>query len=168
MPKTSSVTSDKYIFCLACLEVCQKTIKENDPNQNLFLMLLNSLKNACYSDASPILIFIKFMLEAFKFLGFALEVSRCACCESVLPNKLFAFSYDYNGMLCAKCSNKNEYLDLTAGEYAILKNINITNLDSLSNLKILSRNDQISVVSIVCKVFRLVADEEIESIKKFL
>lgn len=159
---------DKYIFCLACLEVCQKTIKENDPNQNLFLMLLNSLKNACYSDASPILIFIKFMLEAFKFLGFALEVSRCACCESVLPNKLFAFSYDYNGMLCAKCSNKNEYLELTAGEYAILKNINITNLDSLSNLKILSRNDQISVVSIVCKVFRLVADEEIESIKKFL
>lgn len=159
---------DKYIFCLACLEVCEKTIKENDVNQNLFLLLLNLLKLACYGDASPILIFIKFMFESLRFLGFALELSKCASCGEYLPNKLFAFSYEYNGMLCAKCSNRNEYLEFTAGEYAILKNVNITPLENLSNLKFLSRNDLVSVVSLLCKIFRITTDEEIESIKKFL
>jgi len=71
-------------------------------------------------------------------------------------------------MLCAKCSNKIEYLELTAGECAILKNINITDAEKLENLKFISRNDLVSVIGLLCKIFRMSTDEEIESIKKFL
>jgi len=159
---------DKYVFCLACLEVCEKTIKENDPSHDLFLLLLTAFKLVSYGKASPMVVFIKFMLEALKYLGFALHLSTCACCDSSLPSKLFAFSYDYNGMLCAKCSNKIEYLELTAGECAILKNINITDAEKLENLKFISRNDLVSVIGLLCKIFRMSTDEEIESIKKFL
>lgn len=159
---------DKYIFCLACLELCQKTIKENDINRDMFLLLLNSLKVVCYGDTSPIIVFIKFMLEALKFLGFAINLTDCAFCGNELKNKLFAFSYDYSGMLCAKCSNKHEYLELMQGEYSILKNIEFTNIENLSNLKFLSRKDLVSVIGLLCKVFRLSTDEEIETIKKFL
>ena len=159
---------DKYIFCLAALEVCEKTIKENDQHQDMFLLTLKLLKMVCYSDASPMVLFIKYMLEALRHLGFALHLPSCACCNQELPSKLFAFSYDYNGMLCAKCSNKNEYLELTAGEYAILKNIDLTEIDKLENLKFLSRNDLVSAISLLCKIFRMSTDEEIESIKKFL
>ena len=159
---------DKYIFCLAALEVCQKTIKENDDCTEIFLLLLNLLKVVCYGKCAPMSAYIKFILEALKFLGFAVAVDACACCDNELPMKLFAFSYDFNGMLCAKCSNRNEYLELTAGEYAILKNINMTNLDNLGNLKFLSRNDLVSVISLLCKIFRLSTDEEIETINKFL
>ena len=35
---------DNYIFMLGCLEVCEKTVRENDPQNRLFLLLLNSLK----------------------------------------------------------------------------------------------------------------------------
>ena len=70
---------DNYIFSLAALEVCQKTIKENDDSQALFLLLLNSLKTICYGEVSSIVVFIKFMLEALKFLGFGVTLSSCAC-----------------------------------------------------------------------------------------
>ena len=159
---------DKYVFCLAALEVCQKTIKENDANKDLFLLLLNLLKIACYDDVSPMIVFIKFMFEALKFLGFGMALSSCACCDGKLQDKLFAFSYDYNGLLCAKCSNRNEYLQLTAGEYAILKNVDMTDVSHLGNLKFLSRNDLVSIIGLLCKIFRMTTDEEIETIKKFL
>lgn len=159
---------DKYVFGLACLEVCEKTIKENDSNKELFLLLLNCFNQICYESVSPMIIFIKFMFQALKSLGFAMNLSSCACCESELTAHLFAFSYDYSGMLCVKCSNRNDYLELSQGEYAILKNVDITPIENLKNLKFLSRNDLVSVISLLCKVFRLSTDEEIETIKKFL
>lgn len=159
---------DKYIFCLSCLEVCEKTIKENDLNQEMFLLLLNLLKRVCYSNVSTMIIFIKFMLESLKFLGFSMSINNCACCSNEISSKFLAYSYDYNGMICSKCANKYEYLELLPGEYAILKNVEITDFDKLDNLKFLSRNDLISVISLICKVFRINTDEEIETIKKFL
>ncbi len=159
---------DKYIFALAAMELCEKTIKENDQTSEMFVLLLTTLKNLCYFKASPLLVFIKFMLEALKFLGFGMKIGSCACCDGEISPKILAFSYDYSGMLCPKCSNREDYLELTAGEWAILKNIDPVSFDRLENLKILSRNDLVSVVGLLCKVFRLSADEELESIKKFL
>ena len=153
---------------LACLEVCSKTIKENDINEELFVLLLNSLKMVCYQNVSAMVVFIKFMLEALRYLGFATQISTCACCEEKLNDKLFAFSYDYNGMLCGRCSNKNEYLELTAGEYAVLKNIDNSQIEGLVNLKFNSRDNLVQIISLLSKVFRLNTDEEIATIKQFL
>ncbi len=159
---------DKYIFALAAMEVCEKTIKANDANHDMFMLLLNLLSEMCYKEASPILLFIKFMLEALKFLGFALAVNECACCENEIATKTFAYSYDYNGMLCERCLQKNEFLELSGGEYSILKNVELTDLKELEKLKVYSRNNQIAVVELLCKIFRINTDEEIETIKKFL
>ena len=159
---------DNYIFMLGMLEVCEKTVKQNDPQKELFLLLLNSLKLVCYDNVSSMNVFIKFMLESLKVLGFHLEINRCACCGEILSNKMFPFSYDYNGMLCGKCSNKNEFLELTIGEYAILNKIENSSLENLSTLKFLSRNDLVSVISLLLKLFRLSTDEEISSVKQFL
>lgn len=159
---------DNYIFMMACLEVCEKTVKENDIQQELFLLLLNSLKQVCYDETPANLVFIKFMFNALKYLGFALEFERCSCCSNELSEKIHAFSFDYNGLICARCSNKNDYLELTQGEFAILKNINQTPLEKLSNLKFLSRGDLVSVIGLLCKIFRIMTDEEIGTIKQFL
>lgn len=165
-----NITSDfdNYILMLACLEVCEKTIKENDPQNALFLLLLNSLKAVCYDGTNSMNVFIKFMIEAMKLLGFHLELKTCACCGEKLSEKIFPFSYDYNGMLCAKCSNRSEFLELTLGEFAVLSKINSSNLQGLSTLKFISRNDLVSVISLLVKVFRIWADEEIQTIKQFL
>lgn len=159
---------DNYILMLACLEVCYKTVKENSPEQDLFLLLLKTLKSVCYENLNAMYAFIKFMLGALKYLGFELKTKQCSHCGGKLNNNFFAFSYDYNGFLCPKCANKDEYLELTQGEFSILKNIDQTDVDGLKNLKFLSRNDLISVISLLIKDFRLLVDEEIETIKKFL
>lgn len=159
---------DNYIFMLGALEVCEKTVKQNSPEPKLFMLLLNALKEVCYSGTSSMYVFIKFMIESLKFLGFDLELDRCAICGEKLSNKMYPFSYDYNGMICPKCSNKNEFLELTLGEFAILEKINFTEMSKLSSLKFLSRNDLISVIGLLVKIFRIRADEEIDTIKQFL
>ena len=159
---------DSYIFMLGALEVCEKTVKENDPQNGLFLLLLNSLKSVCYDETNSMNVFIKFMIESMKILGFNLELETCACCGASLSEKMFPFSYDYNGMLCAKCSNKNEFLELTLGEFAILSKINESTISGLNTLKFMSRNDLVSVISLLVKVFRILTDEEIQTIKQFL
>ena len=153
---------------LACLEVCEKTIKENDPQQDLFLILLNTLKSVCYNSVNAMYAFIKFMIESMKVLGFNFEIDSCACCGAELSNKVFPFSYDYNGMLCAKCSNKNDFLELTLGEFSVLSKINDSSIDALINLKFVSQTDLVSVIGLLVKVFRILTDEELVTIKQFL
>lgn len=159
---------DNYIFMLACLEVCEKTIKENDLHEDMFLLLLNSLKAVCYDEVPSINVFIKFMIEAMKFLGFKLEADKCACCGEKPSNKFFAFSYDFNGLLCAKCAKNNDFLELSEVEASIIKNVNDTKIDELPRLKLLSHNAVVSVISLLVKDFKLLTDEDIECIKKFL
>ena len=108
------------------------------------------------------------MLSALKYLGFELKTKTCAHCGGKLNENFYAFSYDYNGFICPKCANSDDYLELSKGEYAILKNINESNISGLKNLKFLSRNDLISIISLLIKDFRLLVDEDIETIKKFL
>lgn len=159
---------DNYIFMLACLEVVEKTVKENDLQKELFLLLLNSLKLVCYEKVSAMTVFIKFMLEAMNFLGFKIELDECSCCSSELVKGDYRFSFDYNGLICSNCANKIDFLELTDGEVAILKNINSVSFDNLKNLKFTSRNNIVSVISFLCKIFRLQTDEELLTIKKFL
>ena len=160
---------DNYIFMLACLEVCSKTIKENNPEPELFIMLLNSLNLVCYSGVNSMYVFIKFMLEMMKILGFEMTISNCALCDKkVQNNKFLAFSYDYNGIICENCAKNEDCLELSKGEFSILKFINETPLDGLSKLKFLSRNDLISVINLLIKDFRFLTEQSIETIKKFL
>lgn len=159
---------DNYIFMLACMEVCLKTVKESDSSPKLFLLLLNCFKAVCYEKINVMLVFIKFMIEALKILGFSMEITKCSCCGNSLKNKNVGFSYEFNGLLCENCTGKMLNLELSAGEYSILRFINMTSLENLSNLKFSSRDDLVSVISLLAKDFRVIFEQEIETLKKFL
>lgn len=158
---------DNYILMLSCLEVCEKSIKENDPQNEMFVLLLECLKTVCYDSVSAMCVFVKFMLEAMKFLGFAIELEKCSnCMGEVLGQKVFSF--ESNGIICAKCQKKVFGLELTDGEFAILKNINQTEISRLSTLKFSSRENLVSVISLLAKDFRIFTEEEISTLKQFL
>ena len=165
-----AVTSDfdNYIFMLACLEVVQKTVKENENQVELFLLLLNSLKLVAYENVSSINVFIKFMIEAMGYLGFSFVFDKCACCDNALNENNVGFSYDYNGLLCQKCASRLDHLELNKVEFAILKLISNVKIEKLDTLHFPSREDKVSVVTLLTKVFRLLTDEEIATIKQFL
>ncbi len=158
---------DDYILMLACLEVCGKTVKENDPQNDLFLLLIECLKAVCYDGSNAMSVFIKFMIEAMKILGFAIQIHNCACCGNSLSS-VRGFSFEYNGIICGKCQNKNGYLELIEGEYAILKNIDKCSLNEISKLKFLSRENLVNIISLLAKDFRIFVDEEIETLKQFI
>ena len=63
-----------------------------------------------------------------------------------------------------------EYISRTINkvEFAILKNLSSVDIQRISTLHFPSRNDKISVVTLLLKVFRLLTDEEILTIKQFL
>ena len=159
---------DNYIFMIACLEVVQKTVKENENQAQLFLLLLNSLKLVAYEKVSSINVFIKFMIEAMGHLGFSFVFDKCACCENELNANDVGFSYDYNGLLCPRCKSRFDNLELNKVEFSILKNLSLVDIQKISTLHFPSRDDKISVVSLLVKVFRLLTDEEILTIKQFL
>lgn len=165
-----NVTSDfdDYIFMLACLEVVQKTVKENETPVDLFVLLLNALKLVSYENVSSMNVFIKFMIEAMGYLGFKFIFDKCACCGETLNENNVGFSYEFNGLLCTKCLNKFDHLELNKVEYLILKNISSININKIGTLHFPSREDKISIISLLVKVFRLLTDEEILTIKEFL
>ena len=158
---------DNYLFMLSCLEVVEKTVRENQVQPELFVLLLNSLKSVCYDGAPAVNVFVKFMLESMKYLGFFFNLDSCSVCGGELKTGFYGFSYDYNGFVCPKCGNKNEYLDLTQGEFAVLKNINQTEVSKLKNLKFNSRDDCLGVVSLIVKIFKLSTDQDIVTVKQF-
>ena len=153
---------------IACLEVVQKTVKENENQVDLFLLLLNSLKMVSYENVSSINVFIKFMIEAMGHLGFSFVFDKCACCKNELNANDVGFSYDYNGLLCPKCKIKLDNLELNKVEFAILKNLSMVDIQKISTLHFPSREDKISIVTLLLKVFRLLTDEEILAVKQFL
>lgn len=158
---------DNYLFMLSCLEVIEKTIKENQVQPELFVLLLNALKGVCYDDAPAENVFIKFMIESMKYLGFFFTLDCCSVCGSEIKSGFYGFSYDYNGFICSKCGNKNEYLELTAGEFSVLKNINQTDISKLQNLKFNSKDDVRGIVSLIIKIFKLSTDQDIVTVKQF-
>lgn len=158
---------DSFIFMLACNEICLKSVKENDPQRELTVLLATCLKIVCYEKASPMSVFIKFSLESMRLLGFMMEIKKCVLCSGKNPERKL-FSYECNGILCEKCAKGREVLELTPGEYAILKVIDDTPLERLPSCKFLSRDNLISVIKLVIGEFQRLAGFTIESINKFL
>ena len=160
---------DKYIIGTAMLEFCKKTIKENDPTLELFVLLLKSLKMLAYTNANAMAVLIKFLLNGLALVGYSLKFNSCACCGS---DKLLAYgfnySYDFGGAICKKCSAVADNLQLDASEQGILKNIYNCNLDDIDRLKFTNRQALVNCIDLLSKQFRLFCNEELKTIKQYL
>jgi DNA repair protein RecO (recombination protein O) len=160
---------DKYIVGTSLLEFIKKTTKENDPNLGLFVMFLKCLKILNYENANPMAVLIKFLIDGMGLIGYTLKMDKCACCESTnLLQYGYAYSYDYGGIICKKCSNGANCLDLTAGEQGVIKNIFATSIDDISRLKFSSREALVSIIGVLARQFRLLSGEELATIKDYL
>lgn len=159
---------DKYILMLACLEVIEKSVKENSQEPELFLLLLSILKAVCYDGVSPMVAFIKFMLDALNCLGLKVETKYCASCSKTLHKNVYNFSYEFNGLLCGHCSEKFQVFELSENEFKLLRSIDSTEIAELSSIQNFSSRDMTSLISLLTKNFRLLTDEEIITINKFL
>lgn len=166
-----NVTSDfdKYIIATAMLEFCRKTIKENDPSLNLFVLLAKCLKQLEYGEANPMAVLIKFLLEGLACVGYSITTNTCACCGSDgLLEYGASYNFDRGGLICKKCAAVVDSLSLTSQEQAIIKNIAASDAASLGRLKFAGRDGLVGVISVLAKQFRLYTGEELTTIKDYI
>lgn len=65
---------NKYYAGASCLEVTKLIAKENQPCTGLFVSLLKSLQNLCYTDIWVVSILAKYMLDCLEFCGFTVGI----------------------------------------------------------------------------------------------
>lgn len=146
-----SADFDKFVAGSGVLEVVSVLARQGEKNPQLFLLMLKALKMLTYTQAQPLAVVIKFLVEALKNAGFGLELQRCVRCKDAAPMKE-RFSFALGGRVCSLCAD-GESIPITAGEVAVLKNIDATDFDDLSRLRFSSLDNVVSALKILIKYF---------------
>lgn len=86
----------------AVLEYVKRFVPENVVSVDLFLLAVETLKALAYGACAPTLPLVKFLSEALKLSGYALDFSGCARCKVVPEGRVF-FDYSSGAFYCEKC-----------------------------------------------------------------
>jgi len=122
---------DAYYCGSVMLEFCAIALTEGEPNVQLFILLLNSLKRL--TEISPQLVLIKFLLQALKIIGFGLDFCQCTNCQSKTYSTLYLDLVE-GGTVCPDCQTQSTY-QLTPAETTCFKMVDQTPFDRLQVLK---------------------------------
>ena len=166
-----SITADfdKFIVASAMLEFCKKTVKENDPSVELFVLLLKALKQLDMSQANSMAVFIRFMLSGLEISGYKIVVDRCACCgKDNMLSYGFNYSYDHGGIICKVCNKNQDSLELDASEQGVLKNISMSKMDDVERLKFHSTKALVGIIKLLAKQYRLFTGEELKVLTEYI
>lgn len=159
---------DSYVLGGAMLEITSKLCQEGEQNFELFKLLLNSLKVMVYEKSEPTATLIKFIIESLKLSGFGFSLDVCSSCGKEMEGQMSAgLVYEASGVVCSSCENKIQSVHLENGEWAILKNISNTNINSLASLKFLSREKLTGVLKLALKQLFFRTNEKVDCLRKY-
>lgn len=159
---------DSYVLGSAMLEITSKLCQEGESNVDIFTLLLNCLKVMVYEKSEPTATLIKFIIESLKLSGFGFELSTCGNCGKPMASQLVAgLVYEGSGVLCSECKSKIMNVDLSRGEWEILKSINNCTISQLSKCEFSSRDWLTSVLKLVLKQFYYRTNEKIVCLIKY-
>lgn len=124
---------ENYYIATLFLELVRYTGEDNLPNPELFLLLLNSLKNICYEDYPAKILALKFCLSYLQILGYELNFSSCVNCDCALQENVY-FDMFKGGFVCEKCNI--QAIKISKKCFDNLKLINSTNTENLKQLQV--------------------------------
>lgn len=128
---------DNFALSSLMLDICNHVVRFNEPNTQLFITLLNSLKAICYENINAKMVVIKFILFVLEILGYKLEFNRCQKCE--MPFLLEKFLDLSSGEItCSNCKNMSS-LKLSNGCFSALKIISQTDISRFNTVKLSSQ-----------------------------
>lgn len=104
-----------------------------EPNEALFMLAVNSIKQLNFSTENKLLTVVLFLLKALEIEGYAIKGDACANCSNPAHLGEFAyFDFDKGCLLCEDCAEGNATRILTntaeclqsvyAGEQSEIKN----------------------------------------------
>ena len=147
---------NKYYAGASCLEITKLIAKENQPCTGLFVSLLKSLQNLCYTDISVITILTKYFLDCLEFCGFTINIDI-----NLKLEKPIFFNADF-GILC---NTKDENcIELNQMDAEGLVQLLSGGMDELNDQIKTSRN----LLKLVVTFFELKVDDRLTVIHKFI
>lgn len=120
------------------IELIDTVTAENDPNEQLYRSLADSLR-LLGTDSSPRRVSRIFEIKALNALGISPEWGSCVMCGS--PDEKGAkFSVKEGGLLCAACSGKDpSSMTLSLGTLYFMRKILASDMDKASRIKVSSQ-----------------------------
>lgn len=115
------------------LELTCIIMRQMEPNEQWFLVLLNYLKELAFSKANPKIIGISFMLTALKKCGYQLNFKTCDLCGLNFLGDVY-LNLNTGELSCETCVGYSG-VKLTKQEFAILKIIDNTMANKLATIK---------------------------------
>lgn len=97
--------STDFLYLSVIYEILEKSISQQQPDQQIWLLLINSMKRlklAKNIDEKKF-VTIFFLYNLLRLLGYLPQLNYCLKCQK--SNKSFVFSLSENGLLCSDCQS---------------------------------------------------------------
>ncbi|NCA67338.1 MAG: DNA repair protein RecO [Clostridia bacterium] len=148
---------DKYYVASIILEAADKFSPEDSADGELFFLIINSLKNLCYGDNTPMESGIIFLLNMLRKAGYAINIDISA-------DKADNICFDYeNGKLClyAKCSKYFEYISFN--EAKLLRDLIVSGKSEAYNLAEIK-----NIYRVLAKYIYYTTNKKINTINEYI
>lgn len=132
---------DKYMETSFVLELTEKLLIEEHPQQRIFLLLLDFLEEMEKREKNQSTLVLAYMVKILNILGAMPNIASCCVCGEENLKKNREFSVKEGGIICPDCSEKikrsdNEPLIYSAnfGIVGVLKYLNEMPFSAFKNL----------------------------------
>ena len=156
-----SLDLNRYYAASIILEATNILLRENEPNPDLFLLVLNALKTLEYMDKNVMLVVSKFLMESMNISGYKIQTSSCIECGR--ETELNMFSFDHGGFVCKDHSGSNSTI-LSDNAVKLLKMIDSEDFEGLPDDISGSKN----IMKLLSYYFEEKTESKLNSVKVFL
>ena len=111
------------------LEFVLDFVQEEQPSGEMFLLLMEFLKNLCYTDVKPRIALAGFLFGALAYTGYELSVDGCIKCREAIKNRAF-FDFNLGASVCEDC-HENTDVEINPDTLKLLAEISGQPLDGL-------------------------------------
>lgn len=125
---------DKFEYGYGVLEILDKVSKENEDVSSSLVLGLKVLKELCYGELSPKVLFLYFMLNIFRAEGFELNTDRCSICKSKFMKDIY-LNISTGELVCKECRDLDS-LPVPPAVFSSIRLISSMDIASLGNIKI--------------------------------
>ena len=117
---------DKLCYAQNILDVCEKTIPQNTPCDELLRLALKALQHISYNKMAPEQIVRVFLFRFFLFYGIAPEMECCSSCGDTLGTSAL---FGREGLFCLHCQSP-EAIPLSKAAQSAIRHILTSDLKS--------------------------------------
>ena len=108
---------DRLTCGIWLMNLCEAVIEPEQPEQELFMLLLHTLSRLTFSSQEWKPLLSGFLLHFSACQGFRPRLNHCVLCGKQLPeNGPFFFDTEEGGLCCDTCQSRRDQTPLTAAQ----------------------------------------------------